>query len=77
MHVNHSHINSSETCGFESDDRTKGFNPSQHVKTGQKTNNHHLRQSFFWQLSLCGNYTIILTLKTRHKLAPTSNKRPS
>ena len=59
MHVNHSQINSSKKCGFESHDRTKGFHRKTARQNRPQTNNHHLRQSFIWQLSLCGNYTLI------------------
>ena len=59
MHVNHSQINSSKKCGFESHDRTKGFHRKTARQNRSQTNNHHLRQSFIWQLSLCGNYTLI------------------
>ena len=55
MHVNHSQINSSKKCGFESHDRTKGFHRKTARQNRSQTNNHHLRQSFIWQLSLCGN----------------------
>ena len=58
-HVNHSQINSSKKCGFESHDRTKGFHRKTARQNRSQTNNHHLRQSFIWQLSLCGNYTLI------------------
>ena len=66
MHVNCSQINSSKKCGFESHDRTKGFHCKTARQNRSQTDNRHLRQSFIWQLSLCGNYTLILTLKTRH-----------
>ena len=59
MHVNHSQINSSKKCGFESHDRTKGFHRKSARQNRSQTNNHHLRQSFIWQLSLCGNYPLI------------------
>ena len=59
MHVNHSQINSSKKCGFESHDRTKGFHRKTARQNRSQTDNHHLRQSFIWQLSLCGNYTLI------------------
>ena len=59
MHVNYSQINSSKKCGFESHDRTKGFHRKTARQNRPQTNNHHLRQSFIWQLSLCGNYTLI------------------
>ena len=58
-HVNHSQINSSKKCGFESHDRTKGFHRKSARQNRPQTDNHHLRQSFIWQLSLCGNYTLI------------------
>ena len=59
MHVNHSQINSSKKCGFESHDRTKGFHRKTARQNRSQTDNHHVRQSFIWQLSLCGNYTPI------------------
>ena len=52
-------INSSKKCGFESHDRTKGFHRKTARQNRSQTDNHHLRQSFIWQLSLCGNYTLI------------------
>ena len=66
MHVNHSQINSSKTCGFESHDRTKGFHRKTARQNTSQTDNHHVRQSFIWQLSLCGNYTLIFDPETRH-----------
>ena len=58
-HVNHSQINSGKKCGFESHDRTKGFHRKSARQNRPQTDNHHLRQSFIWQISLCGNYTLI------------------
>ena len=55
----HSQINSSKKGGFESHDRTKGFYRKTARQNGSQTDNHHLRQSFIWQLSLCCNYTLI------------------
>ena len=40
-------------------DRTRGFHRNTARQNRSQTNNHHLRQSFIWQLSLCGNYTLI------------------
>ena len=74
MHVNHSQINSSKKCGFESHDRTKGFHRKTARQNRSQTDNHHLRQSFIWQLSLCGNYTLIFDLENAPCL-PTSAKR--
>ena len=59
MHVNPSQINSCKKWGFESHDRTKEFHRKSARQNRPQTDNHHLRQSFFWQLSLCGNYTLI------------------
>ena len=59
MHVNHSQINSSKKCGFENHETTEGFHSKTARQNRSKTDNHHLRQSLIWQLSLCGNYTLI------------------
>ena len=67
MHVNHSQINSSKKCGFESHDRTKGFHCKTARQNRSQTDNHHLRQSFIWQLSLCGNYTLIFDPENAHR----------
>ena len=65
MHVNHSQINSSKKCGFESHDRTKEIHRKTARQKRPQTDNHHLRQSFIWQLSCVVTTHLFLTLKTR------------
>ena len=61
MHVNHSQINSSKKCGFESHDRTKGFHRKTARQNRSQTDNH------LFGNSVCVVTThLFLTLKTRH-----------
>ena len=66
MHVNHSQINSSKKCGFESHDRTKGFHRKTARQNRSQTNNHP--DNHLFGNSVCVvTIHLFLTLKTRHK----------